>query len=49
LHKTFKTYRTYKKEELKMLIYNNTKNETTIVVSFDNEEEDSYIEDNDDN
>ena len=32
-----------------MLIYNNTKNETTIVVSFDNEEEDSYIEDNDDN
>ncbi len=40
LHKTFKTYRTYKKEELKMLIYNNTKNETTIVVSFDNDDND---------
>ncbi len=47
LHKTFKTYRTYKKEELKMLIYNNTKNETTIVVSFDNEE-DNIDEDDDD-
>ena len=36
LHKTFKTYKIYKKEMLKILIYNNTKNETTIVVSFEN-------------
>jgi hypothetical protein len=36
LHKTFKTYKTYKKEMLKLLIYNNTKNETLIVLSFEN-------------
>lgn len=48
LHKTFKTYRTYKKEELKMLIYNNTKNETTIVVSFDNEEDNETNDDEED-